>query len=246
MRCDEEKEQENDSGREPDEEPCAPCTRRATEFLGDHSGALLGPPLVRFRYGYSSPKLREHKGRSTPGAERSFIKTFDPPEGSARGHPRFPPTLRRTRRPEPRDEGHDAHSPRPSAASDGSDPVSRLGTEAISIAYGGYGVGGLLKKNGSLLQKRGARKKPVAHDACEHAQEWVMPLRDLPSLRVRNRYTLPETTIALKRQAAVSMQPVPRERIDTSLRGIQWPKQLIGLPLEAACKACAQTEGTEK
>ena len=85
MRCDEEKEQENDSGREPDEEPCAPCTRRATEFLGDHSGPLLGPPLVRFRYGYSSPKLREHKGRSTPGAERSFIKTFDPPEGSARG-----------------------------------------------------------------------------------------------------------------------------------------------------------------
>jgi hypothetical protein len=44
VRRDKEKEQENGSGREPDEEPCAPYSRRAAvefgmEFFGAHSRA---------------------------------------------------------------------------------------------------------------------------------------------------------------------------------------------------------------
>jgi hypothetical protein len=44
VRRDEEKEQENDNGHEPDEQPCAPYTRRTTiefgmEFFGAHGSA---------------------------------------------------------------------------------------------------------------------------------------------------------------------------------------------------------------
>jgi hypothetical protein len=44
VRRDEEKEQENDNGREPEKEPCAPCSRIAAvefgvKFFGAHSRA---------------------------------------------------------------------------------------------------------------------------------------------------------------------------------------------------------------